>query len=723
MEAATLINFLGGQYGAGGKMKETGITNHWLSPNTGATNESGFTALPAGSKFTSDFNGLGTSGLFWLSNKNDASTAYIISNSYYDNYAYLNRALYCYNGLSIRCVKDDATNTLPDLNATSVNNITSSTAITGGIVTLQGNTAVTARGVCWSSSQNPTIADSKTSDGTGLGSFSSKLTGLTALTTYYVRAYATNSFGTAYGAQQSFTTLSNSAINFNPGLTYGTVTDVEGNNYKTIRIGTQTWMAENLRTTKYRNGDLIATTTPATANISQENTPKYQWSYDGDVTNVPIYGRLYTWYAATDNRGLCPAGWHIPSSVEAATLISFLGGESVAGGKMKESGSLNHWLNPASVATNESGFTTLPGGNRSYYDFTELGTIGAFWLSNNSNATTAYIMRNYNYINNSYLNLTQDCYNGSSVRAIKDDVPILNTTLISSLSSTSAISGGNISTDAGQIVTSRGVCWSTTHNPTTANSKTDDGTGIGSFKSIITGLSSNTTYYLRSYATNSLGTSYGNEVSFTTTSSENPTGTFTDSRDNKTYKWVQIGTQTWMAENLAYMPFVEYVNSNSETLPYYYVYLYPGGNVSDAKATSNYQTYGVLYNWQAAKIACPQGWHLPSDAEWTELEQYLGRSQPGSGNSGFVGEQLKSSSGWSNNYNGINASGFNALPGGIKQSGSYTDAGRCAYFWTSTSGISSGTGAINRYLYDNSPSLLRSELNRSLGMSVRCVKD
>src|SRR5262245_32163336 len=103
-----------------------------------------------------------------------------------------------------------------------------------------------------------------------------------------------------------------------------TVTDIDGNVYHTVNIGTQVWMLENLKTTKYRNGDLIETTTPATLDITSESTPKYQWAYNGEENNAATYGRLYTWYAATESRNVCPSGWHVPSDVEWTTLSNFL---------------------------------------------------------------------------------------------------------------------------------------------------------------------------------------------------------------------------------------------------------------------------------------------------------------------------------------------------------------------------------------------------------------
>ncbi|MCX6329301.1 MAG: fibrobacter succinogenes major paralogous domain-containing protein [Bacteroidia bacterium] len=159
------------------------------------------------------------------------------------------------------------------------------------------------------------------------------------------------------------------------------MSDIDSNTYKTIQIDTQTWMAENLKTTKYRNGDLIGTTTPVTLDISGESTPKYQWAYGGNENNVATYGRLYTWYAANDSCSVCPTGWHVPTDEEWTTLITYLGGESIAGGKLKEKG-INHWDSLNTGTTNSSGFTALPGGLRfNFGAFNFFGSTGYWWSS------------------------------------------------------------------------------------------------------------------------------------------------------------------------------------------------------------------------------------------------------------------------------------------------------------------------------------------------------
>ena len=205
-------------------------------------------------------------------------------------------------------------------------------------------------------------------------------------------------------------------------------TDGDGNNYPVVEIGTQVWTAENLKTTRYLNGDLIGTTTPATQDISGESTPKYQWPYDGNESDVSIYGRLYTWYAITDNRNVCPLGWHIPSDEEWITLKVYLV-ENVAGGKLKETGTV-HWQNPNSAATNETGFTGLPGGAREPIGtFSAKGIVG-FWWSTTIDPTfqnPIYFRLHYqsSWLDRYYDTPCLDCGNdersfGFSVRCIRN---------------------------------------------------------------------------------------------------------------------------------------------------------------------------------------------------------------------------------------------------------------------------------------------------------------
>jgi len=281
-------------------------------------------------------------------------------------------------GNSISFVTSNAPSTvvLPTVQTTSATNITKNSATSGGTVISDGGGTVTARGVCWSTNTNPTITNSKTSNGTGTGSFTSNITGLQANTTYYVRAYATNSAGTAYGNVMSLKTNSGTASKpyLNPNLTYGTVTDIDGNEYATIKIGNQTWMAENLKVTRYNDGEEI----PHLREQDWFNISTGARSFYGlNIANNEIYGTLYNGNAVLTGK-ICPKGWHVPTDDEWWTLTDYLGGYLVAGGKMK---SVSLWETPNFGATNSSGFSALPGGYRQWTSFNSLSSYGTWWTS------------------------------------------------------------------------------------------------------------------------------------------------------------------------------------------------------------------------------------------------------------------------------------------------------------------------------------------------------
>ncbi len=373
------------------------------------------------------------------------------------------------------CDKEDDENELqenvPVLSTTDITEITDATAISGGNITDDGGTAVTARGVCWSTSEAPTINDSKTEDGSGAGSFTSDISGLEPNITYYVRAYATNSVGTGYGGAISFTTL------------------------ETIEL------------------------------------------------------------------------------------------------------------------------------------------------------------------------------------------PTLTTTDVTEISAITALSGGNITDDGGATVTARGVCWSTGQNPTINDSKTEDGSGAGSFTSSMTDLEPNTTYYARAFATNVSGTSYGQQVTFATLC---PTFAIGE------VEAIEIGDQIWMAKNL---------------------------NINTADSwcfddnAENCDTYGRLYTWDAAMNVCPGGWRLATIEDWDELFDYVGNSTG----------PLKAKE-WGNNH--WNSSCFTALPGGLRHSnGSYTHLDESSGSWWTASEGNIG-GPIHVQIRKNTPNLHTSaSFNKDFGFSVRCIKN
>jgi uncharacterized protein (TIGR02145 family) len=308
--------------------------------------------------------------------------------------------------------------------------------------------------------------------------------------------------------------------------------------------------------------------------------------------------------------------------------------------------------------------------------------------------------------------------------------PSVSTGSVTNITTTTATCSGNVTSDGKATVSARGVCWSTSENPTVANSKTTNGTGVGTYTSNITGLSPNTTYYVRAYATNSQGTAYGEQRTFRTlTASDIEYGSFTDSRDGHIYKTVTIGDQVWMAENLAYLPSVVGPATESYTASYYYVYGYDGTSVATAKAKTNYQTYGVLYNWPAALTACPSGWHLPSDAEWKQLEMYLGMTQVEADKSGYrgtdEGDKLKEvgTSNWRiSNTGATNESGFTALPGGFRDyAGTFTNIGYLGVWWSSTQ--NNTEIAYYRSLFYSLSDVRRNTNRMANGLSVRCLRD
>ena len=309
------------------------------------------------------------------------------------------------------CKKEDSqpgnTPVIPSVTTTTLTLITQYTAQAGGNVSSDAGSAITARGVCWGTNSNPTTANSKTTDGIGTGNYTSVLTGLQPNITYYVRAYATNANGTAYGNEQHFVTQA---------LSETTVTDIDGNVYDVVTIGSQTWMKENLKVTRYSNGEPISSGLND-ATWKAATTGAFS-IYNNDAGNNNVYGKLYNWYAGVDSRKIAPPGWHVPSRQEWETLTNFLGGLSVAGGQIKESG-LVHWATPNTGATNSSGFTGLPTGSRlntGAFDF--IGSGGYWWtITEDSAEADAILLKND--VAEAII-VTGSKQNGAAIRCIKD---------------------------------------------------------------------------------------------------------------------------------------------------------------------------------------------------------------------------------------------------------------------------------------------------------------
>lgn len=307
----------------------------------------------------------------------------------------------------INSCKKDKDVTLPVVSTIAPTFISSSMVTLGVNVISDGGSGVLC-GIYLSSEPNAETTGTQLQIATDTGTYIGQITNLLPNKKFYFKAYATNSKGEGLGEEVSFTTPA-------------TILDFENNAYETVIIGDQTWMAENLNTTHFINGDVIPSTNPATLNITSESTPKYQWSYGGDNGNSSIYGKQYTWYTVTDARNVCPTGWHIPTDAEWTTLVTTLGGYQIAAARLKEHGTV-HWLSPYNTdATNESCFTALPGGYRDVSGtFYLLQNDAYMWSATESEAAKAWA-RTLNTSSSAVVRQGVVKGWGLSVRCLKDN--------------------------------------------------------------------------------------------------------------------------------------------------------------------------------------------------------------------------------------------------------------------------------------------------------------
>lgn len=496
-------------------------------------------------------------------------------------------------GLVSSCKKEKRAPTVET--ALEITGITQTSAISGGNVTDDGGSVLKSKGVCWSVKTGPTTINRVTNNGTDPGAFVSTLTDLTPGNRYYVRAYATNDIGTSYGQEITFTT--------NPlGIATLTTPDVTSIN----------------RTSALSGGAI---------------------SSDGG--------------AQVTEKGVC---------------YGTASGPDVSG---------NHTSDGSGDNSFTSQITGLTPGTRYYVRAFATNSVG-----------TAY-------------------GNEVSFTTLLVAPPILTTTGVTTITSATALSGGNVTDENGSSVTARGVCWSKRTNPTLSDSFTVDGSGPGSFTSSLTGLEMAETYYVRAYATNNEGTSYGNVQSFTTK---------LEDAGGNLYNIVNIGTQTWMAENLKTTKY----NDNTD-IPYapnkeiWASMLSPGFCWYDYNESDNKDLYGGLYNFYAVNTGklCPDGWHIPYDSEWAKLTSYLGGALKAGGPMKTTGTIF-----WKTpNEGATNESGFSALPGGYCISdGTFGNLGSEGYFWT-------GSGSLYRMVDYSSTRITSGEAVSAYGLSVRCMKD
>ena len=390
-ELTILIDHLGGGSIAGGKMKETG-TVHWASPNQGATNSSGFSGLPGGNLGAYadrlPFNDIGYDSQYWCSTEVDELNAWIYGGlNYYDEFVLLRPIGIKNYGVSVRCVKDISSKP------------TASAQTFCGAATVANLTA-TGTDLKW----YPTETDE-----TVLAPSEALITH-----TYYVSQ-------TIAGTESPRTAV---AVTVTPATSGISVTN--GLLLPTVTIGTQTWTTKNLDVATYSDGTVIPQVQDATA---WANLTTGAWCYyNNDPANGAVYGKLYNWYAVagihdndpnTPNKKLAPTGYHVQSDDEWNTLTDYLGGASVAGGRMKETGT-THWASPNTNATNTNNFAALPGGFRYHYGpFGGIGYSGHWWSSSETNTSDSY-NRQLDYVHGEAFSGNNLKGYGFSVRCLRD---------------------------------------------------------------------------------------------------------------------------------------------------------------------------------------------------------------------------------------------------------------------------------------------------------------
>ncbi|WP_321281346.1 fibrobacter succinogenes major paralogous domain-containing protein [Marinifilum fragile] len=269
------------------------------------------------------------------------------------------------SAIAISCEKESTPLTLPTIKSSKIFTLSSNAITIKSTFDITNKEGITTIGICWDSQSNPSVCGNFTSSSLSDSILYTRIEGLVPNTKYYARVYASNKDQEVYGPEIEFTTNN-------------TVEDIEGNFYNTVTIGTQTWMVENLKTTKYNDGSDIPFVSSST-NWAEFNSSGYNY-YDYQIVNKNLYGALYNWQVVNSGE-LCPDGWHIPTDKEWTTLIDYLGGEDVASEFLKAVG--NIWPSTNNEANNYSGFCALPGGESgtALGSFSGLGREGIWWSS------------------------------------------------------------------------------------------------------------------------------------------------------------------------------------------------------------------------------------------------------------------------------------------------------------------------------------------------------
>jgi uncharacterized protein (TIGR02145 family) len=700
---------------------------------------------------------------------------------------------------------------LPIVNTASVTNITDTSAVSGGNITNDGGFPVTARGVCWNSSQNPTIDNSKTLDGTGSGIFTSNLKDLSPKTIYYVRAYATNVTGTTYGDNQTFTTSTqapeantcaatdkttttatlNGSVNAHDSSTtvtfeYGTTTSygmsisatpgtLTGNTLTAVSAGitgltpNTTYhfrvKAVNSGGTDYGNDQSFTTSTQSPEANTNEATNKTATTatLNGSVNAHNSSTTVTFEYGTTISYGMSISA--TPGTLTGNTLTVVSAGLTGLDPNTTYHFRVKAVNSGGTDYGNDQSFTTSTQSPEANTNEATNKTATTATLNGSVNAHNSSTTVTFEYgINTSYgmsISATPGTLTGNTLTVVSagitgldpnttyhfrvkavssegtdygndltfitdDGLPTVLTYAITKRFATAAYLEAFMTTDGVTPVNYKGFCWSTTSMPDTFDFKKPAYYGIADeFQTYATGLSPNTTYYVRAYIIDSeKGLIYGNQISFTTLSegSTNQIGTLTDTRDNRVYNTVLIGSQWWMAENLNYgtqitSPTAQTNNSITEK------YCYNNN-------ASNCANYGALYQWnelmnysmvESTQGICPLGWHIPSDSEWKTLEMSLGMSSSDADNTGWRGQDQAIK------LRGNESSGFNSIDAGAyfyfnSSSYIYSGLGSQVYYWTSSFISNAWFRRVDMSTSGNGLGRW-GDFGETHGFYVRCVKD
>jgi uncharacterized protein (TIGR02145 family) len=523
------------------------------------------------------------------------------------------------------------------------------------------------------------------------------------------------------------------------------IQDIDGEYYPVVQIGNQCWMKTNLRTKHFPDGALIETGTSFSQNIP------YCYYHAGTI--------FYNWKAAIGNsdtnatvvQGICPNGWHLPSLSDWNQL------KTSVNNCAKELAYNQYWVHtnntfctPGADLTlnNSSGFDAKPEGffypswsdsllyPYDYHETTILWGSPMIFCRLQSGTPTVVILAD----TMPYLGGSIRCVRNNSNNLPSSDISV-TTEIISDITTTTATCKGHVNFDTNYVVNECGVCWSTSHLPSINDNYIGCGTINGNISVQLSGLTENTDYYVRLYANTPNGVVYGNVRLFSTFDASHgvpcsETPVVTD-YDGNIYNTVQIGSQCWLKDNIRTTHYEDGTYLEMGTTYAVHPYRYSPDNVLINASL------GYLYNWKAAtdynvdsvhiQGVCPNGWHIPSESDWTQLGDYLSsQSEYICGdNPLFIARSLASNRFWEegtlfcgpgNNPILNNVSGYNAIPVGEFSLGSCINFGTNADFWCADGGGSYGTVksyGIARY----HAQLVYSYPSKAVGLPVRCIKN